>query len=389
MARAPEATLRVAGGFGDIDAGRWDQLANPDPATHDPFLSHGFFDALERSGSIGPDTGWLPRHLLLESGDGRLEAALPLYLKSHSFGEYVFDHGWAEAYQRHGLAYYPKLLSAVPVTPVPGRRLLVAPGTEAVARERLLAEAAIALAGRAGASSIHVTFLTEGEARRLAPLGFLTRTGQQYHFTNPGYRSFDDFLATLSSRKRKGLKRERRDALRNGLAIEWVEGRAITEAHWDSFFSFYTDTGNRKWGAPYLNRRFFSLVGERLGKRVLLILCRRDGKAIAGALNIVGGQALHGRYWGAIEHHPFLHFEVCYYQAIDYAIANGLARVEAGAGGEHKLVRGYLPVPTYSAHWIGDPRFRAAIADFVERERLAVERERAALAAFAPFKKEG
>jgi hypothetical protein len=386
MSASRKIAVRVETSIDRIDAAAWDSVANPRGAPHDPFVSHAFLRALEASGAISRQTGWAPHHLVLEE-DGGIQAVMPLYVKSHSLGEFVFDHGWAEAYERHGLAYYPKLLSAVPVTPVPGRRLLVRPGEGAPAREEALLAAAVELTDRLKASSFHATFLTEGEAQRLEAKGCLRRTGTQYHWTNAGYRSFEDFLATLASRKRKALRRERRDALANGITVEWVTGREITESHWDAFFAFYMDTGNRKWGSPYLNRRFFSLIGEALPERCLLVMCKRGGRYIAGALNIIGDEALYGRYWGCIESHPFLHFEVCYYQAIDFAILHNLKRVEAGAGGEHKLVRGYLPVTTHSAHWIADPRFRKAIADYLVRERDHIERQNEALETMGPFRR--
>jgi uncharacterized protein len=384
----PAVTISLTDGMADIAPADWDRLANPDRTQYDPFLSHAFLNALEQSGSISAETGWLPRHLLLNDASGALTGAMPLYVKSHSYGEFVFDHGWADAYQRAGRRYYPKLLCAVPVTPVPGRRLLVAPGPEAeINSERLLA-GAVEVTRRLKASSLHITFPTEPEFTRLGAAGMLQRLGTQYHWTNQGFGSFDDFLATLASRKRKNLKRERRDALETaGITVDWITGKDLTEAHWDAFFEFYTDTGNRKWGSPYLNRQFFSLLGQVMADDCLLVMAKREGRYIAGALNMIGGQALYGRYWGCIEHHPFLHFELCYYQAIDFAIARKLARVEAGAGGEHKLVRGYLPVHTYSNHWIADDRFRDAIADYLDRERDHVEAEAAALEAFAPFKK--
>jgi hypothetical protein len=381
--------VETAAGTGEIEAGVWDGLANPEPGTYNPTLRHAFFSALEDSGSIVPETGWLPRHLVARDSDKRIRAILPLYLKGHSYGEYVFDQGWAEAYERHGLAYYPKLLSAVPVTPVPGRRCLVADTEAGHSYGRALVDASVELARREGLSSVHATFLVEGEARSLEQMGWLVRLGQQYHWQNHGYGHFDDFLASLASRKRKALKRERRDALAAGISVEWLRGRQITEGHWDTFFEFYMDTGSRKWGSPYLNRAFFSLLGERMGEDVLLVMCRRGGRYIAGALNLIGGEALYGRYWGCLEQHPFLHFEVCYYQAIEFAIAHKLARVEAGAGGEHKLVRGYLPVPTYSAHWIADRRFRSAIKDYLDRETRAVVHETSLLADLGPFKRHG
>jgi predicted N-acyltransferase len=389
MTEQRQRTIAVETSIAAIDAAAWDRLANPDPARCNPFLSHAFLRALEESGSIAPDTGWLPQHIALRGPDNALIGAMPCYLKDHSLGEFVFDHGWADAYERYGLDYYPKLLSAVPVTPVPGRRLLVGDpeGPNALERERLLAQAAIALTRQRKASSLHVTFLTESEWRHMGDAGLLQRTSIQYHWQNEGYRSFDDFLATLASRKRKCLKRERRDALADGITVQWLTGRDITEAHWDAFFAFYMDTGSRKWGSPYLNRRFFSLLGAAMAESVLLVMAMRGGRAIAGALNIIGGDCLYGRYWGTTEHQPFLHFELCYYQAIDYAIAHGLRRVEAGAGGEHKLLRGYMPTTTYSVHWIADPRFRSAIADFLTRERSAIERQQALLAEHGPFKR--
>ena len=382
------ATVTVAESMDAIDPAQWDRVANPDPAKYDPFVSHAFLLALEQSGSIAPDTGWWPRHLLIHAEDGALAAAMPSYLKSHSMGEFVFDHGWADAYERAGVDYYPKLLSAVPVTPVPGRRFLVGPGRDAAALQQTLTAGAIELTRRLHASSLHVTFLDPAQVPAAEAQGLLHRTGHQYHFTNNGYGSFDDFLASLASRKRKNLKRERRDALAGGISIEWLTGADIRKEHWDAFFAFYLDTGGRKWGSPYLNRKFFTLLGATMAKDCLLVLAKREGRYIAGALNMIGAEALYGRYWGCIEHHPFLHFEVCYYQAIDFAIARGIARVEAGAGGEHKLVRGYEPMTTHSVHWVADPRFRRAIADYLERERAHVERQGEAMAEMTPFRKD-
>jgi predicted N-acyltransferase len=309
-------------------------------------------------------------------------------LKSHSQGEYVFDHGWADAYERAGGTYYPKLQVAVPFTPVPGPRLLVRPGPGRDEREHLLAAGAVELARRMGLSSLHVTFLDERPWRRLGDMDFLLRTGQQFHWRNQGFASFDDFLASLSSRKRKAIRKERATALAGGIEIELLAGRDIREAHWDAFFAFYMDTGGRKWGRPYLNRRFFSLLGQAMAERCLLVMARRGSRYVAGALNLVGGDCLYGRYWGAIEHHPCLHFEVCYYQAIEYAIVHRLARVEAGAQGEHKLARGYLPVTTYSAHWIADPALRRAVARYLEVERHAIAESCAELAEAAPYRKD-
>ena len=385
---ARTATVTVANGMAEIDAGAWDRVANPDAAKYDPFVTHAFLLALEQSGSITPRTGWRPRHLLVDGADGKLAAAMPCYLKSHSMGEFVFDHSWADAFERAGLDYYPKLLCAVPVTPVPGRRLLVGPDGDAAALQRTLIAGAIELTKQMKASSLHVTFLDPAQLPAAEAQGLLHRTGHQYHFTNAGYKSFDDFLATLASRKRKTLKRERRDALAAGISIEWLTGADIGTEHWDAFFAFYTDTGGRKWGSPYLNRKFFTLLGQWQAKDCLLVLAKREGRYIAGALNMIGAEALYGRYWGCIEHHPFLHFEVCYYQAIDFAIARGLKRVEAGAGGEHKLVRGYEPMVTHSVHWLADPRFRKAIGDYLERERAHVEAQGEAMAGMTPFRKD-
>jgi predicted N-acyltransferase len=311
---------------------------------------------------------------------------MPCYLKSHSQGEYVFDHGWADAYERAGGRYYPKLQASIPFTPVTGKRLLVRPGGEQGEREALLLQAAVQVADRLGVSSLHVTFPTRAEWQLAGELSFLQRTDQQFHWRNEDYRSFDEFLAALTSRKRKAIRKERREALAGGIEIEWVTGRDLTEAHWDAFFAFYMDTGSRKWGSPYLTRTCFSLLGETMADRMLLVLAKRSGRYVAGALNVIGPDALYGRYWGGIEDHPFLHFEVCYYQAIEFAIAHKLVFVEAGAQGAHKLARGYLPVETYSAHYIADPALRRAVADYLARERLAVSHEIALLAGESPYR---
>ena len=379
--------LRIVASLKDVKAADWDACANPAGEPYHPFLSHAFLLALEESNSAIPKTGWGAQHLLLEDGTGGLAGAMPLYLKGHSQGEYVFDHSWADAFERVGGRYYPKLLSAVPFTPVTGRRLLSRAGTDRAQVEDILIAGAVGLAKRGGVSSIHVNFPTLEEWERLHAGSFLARQGQQFHWTNEGYGSFDDFLHALASRKRKQLRKERLQALENGVTVRWLTGKDLTESHWDAFFGFYMDTGNRKWGRPYLTRSFFSLVGQSMADHILLILCERRGKPIAGALNFIGGDTLYGRYWGALEDHPFLHFEACYYQAIDFAIAHKLARVEAGAQGEHKLARGYRPVPTYSAHWIAEPHFRDAVARFVAAERHAVNEDIEALDAHAPFKK--
>ena len=386
----PEAAViaRVVGAISDIPPQSWDACANPDAETYNPFISHAFLHALEASGTVGEArSGWLPQHITIEDSAGDIAACMPCYAKLNSAGEYVFDHAWADAYQRAGGDYYPKMQAAVPFTPVPGRRLLTRPGPGAADRERLLAVAAAEITQRIGASSLHVTFLTQGEWERLGQQGFLKRTDQQFHWPNNGYEAFESFLATFTSRKRKTVRRERREALSDGLVIDRISGADITEAHWDAFHAFYMDTGARKWGRPYLNRRFFSLLGATMADRCLLVMARRGATYVAGALNLIGGDCLYGRYWGSIEPHPCLHFEVCYYQAIDYAIEKGLARVEAGAQGEHKLARGYLPVTTYSAHWIRDPGLRRAIARYLEEERRAVAATGTVLAEYAPYRK--
>jgi predicted N-acyltransferase len=309
-------------------------------------------------------------------------------VKSHSRGEYVFDHGWADAFERAGGDYYPKLQVAVPFTPVTGPRLLARPGPLADAVRGGLADALVEIAKTSGLSSAHVTFPTQEEWHALGERGYLQRTDQQFHWENEGYACFGDFLARLASRKRKAIRRERKDALSAGIDVCWLTGSDLTEEVWDAFFAFYMETGSRKWGRPYLTREFFSIVGEKMGDRILLVMARRAGRWIAGAINFIGSDALYGRNWGAIEHHPFLHFEICYYQAIDYAIAHGLKRVEAGAQGEHKLARGYLPSTTYSAHYIANPALRRAIADYLKRERLYVAATGEELAATAPFRKD-
>jgi predicted N-acyltransferase len=303
-------------------------------------------------------------------------------------GEYVFDHGWADAFERAGGRYYPKLQASVPFTPVTGRRLLVRQDADADRNRHLLAAGAVALARRHGVSSLHVTFATQQDWEILGDCDFLQRTDQQFHFVNEGYGSFDDFLAALASRKRKAIRRERRDALAGGIVVEHLTGADIIESAWDAFFRFYMDTGSRKWGRPYLNRRFFSLIGERMADRILLIIARRAGKPVAGALNLIGSDTLYGRYWGTVDDQPFLHFEICYYQAIEWAIAHGLLHVEAGAQGEHKVARGYRPTMTYSAHWIANPSFRRAVSDYLTQERRQVVRDGAELAEFMPFRKE-
>jgi predicted N-acyltransferase len=352
-----------------------------------PFISHEFLLALETSKSATARTGWQPQHLALEDDNGRIIGVAPCYLKSHSRGEYVFDAGWADAYERAGGDYYPKVQVSVPFTPATGPRLLARAGANPSATRAALAAGLVELTRLRQASSVHVTFLPEAEADLLATRGFLRRSDQQFHWENASYATFDDFLAALASRKRKAIRRERATALESGVTLHWLTGADLTEAAWDAFFAFYMETGSRKWGRPYLTRAFFSQVGESMRERILLVMAKRAGRFIAGALNFIGADTLYGRHWGAIEHHPCLHFEVCYYQAIEFAIAHGLKRVEAGAQGEHKLARGYLPVTTHSAHYIADPALRRAIADYLKRERQYVAAAHDELAALAPFRK--
>jgi len=326
-------------------------------------------------------------HLLATDADGNLLGVVPCYAKSHSRGEYVFDHGWAEAYERAGGSYYPKLQVSIPFTPATGRRLLVRPGTAADAVRVMLADALIDVCRRSAASSVHVTFPTEAEWELFGAHGYLKRTHQQFHWENAGYHSFDCFLDALSSRKRKTIRRERAEALAAGISVHWLQGSDLTENVWDAFFEFYMETGSRKWGRPYLTRSFYSMVGARMRNRILLVMAKRAGRWIAGAINFIGSDTLFGRHWGAIEHHPFMHFELCYYQAIQYAIEHKLLRVEAGAQGEHKITRGYLPRTTYSAHYIADPGLRRAIDDFLRRERAYVAAAGEELAELAPFRK--
>jgi uncharacterized protein len=408
-----EIILEAFPSASDIPAADWDACANPqaDPESlenldtlassapagdscagskpaYNPFVSHAFFAAAEASGSACARTGWGPRHLVAKVG-GRIVGIVPCYLKSHSQGEYVFDRGWAEAYMRAGGSYYPKLQVSVPFTPATGPRLLIRDGVD---RDRIgsaLASGLMALCNATDASSVHVTFAREAEAKFLGAHGFLQRNDQQFHWHNDGFKTFDDFLATLNSRHRKAIKRERREALAAGVSIHWLTGKDITDEAWDAFFQFYMETGSRKWGRPYLTRKFFSLISESMADDVLLVMAKRNGHWIAGAINFIGSDTLFGRNWGAIEHHNFLHFEVCYYQAIDFAIQRGLKVVEAGAQGEHKLARGYLPQTTYSAHYIADPDLRRAIADYLKRERTYVAEVGRELADAGPFRKSG
>ncbi|MBF0249140.1 MAG: N-acetyltransferase [Alphaproteobacteria bacterium] len=363
----------------DLPRADWNACAG----VGNPFVSYDFLSCLEDSRSVSADAGWLPRHMAARDGTGRVVGCAPVYVKGHSQGEYVFDQGWARAYEQAGGRYYPKLLCAVPFTPVGGPRLL----TRDAAVKSALAEALARLCGNTGLSGAHVNFTTETDQDALDKAGYLTRLGIQYHWTNAGYESFDHFLDALTARKRKAIRRERRAAAEAGLRIERLSGNAVTPAHWDAMYAFYQDTGARKWGRPYLNRAFFDLLGERMAEQVLLAMAYRDGRPIAGALNLIGGDALYGRYWGCVEDVPFLHFELCYHQAIEAAIERGLTRVEAGAQGEHKIARGYLPILTRSAHRLADPGFHKAVADAVERERRAVLFERDLLMEENPFRK--
>jgi len=369
---------RLISSASDIAPTDWDACAG----SANPFVTHAFIAALEDSGSAAAAAGWGPAHVVIDGDDGAPAAILPAWLKSHSQGEYVFDHGWADAFERAGGRYYPKLQIAVPFTPVPGPRLLLRDPAQAPA----LIAAAEAVVQKFGLSSAHATFVADDQIAAFEAAGWLIRTGQQFHWSNRGYADFDAFLADLASRKRKAIRRERSAAL-EGVEVEHVTGAGLTEAHWDAFWAFYQDTGSRKWGRPYLTRRFFSLLSERMADRVLLVLARREGRYIAGALNLIGADTLYGRYWGCTEDRPFLHFELCYYQAIEAAIARGLARVEAGAQGEHKLARGYLPAPTRSAHFIAHPGLKRAVADFLDAERRAVDYEMNVLGEYSPFRR--
>ena len=380
------AVIEVCASLAEVVPADWDACAGPE----NPFLSHAFLSSLEESGSVTPETGWLPRHLLVRDGSGRLSAAMPMYLKGHSQGEYVFDHSWAQAYETAGGAYYPKLLSAVPFTPVPGPRLLtVAAPDPDLARRRLIGAMA-QLTDRHGVSSLHVNFPDPDQAEALEAAGFLIRHGHQFHWPNRDYESFDDFLGALSSRKRKAVRRERHAVAAAGLTTRCMTGGGISPDLWDAFYAFYTDTYDRKWGGPYLTRRFFDLLYERMRDKVVLMLAfDARGRPIAGALNLVGSDAIFGRNWGCLADYKFLHFELCYYMAIDFAIRNRLKRAEAGTQGEHKIQRGYLPVTTYSAHLLPDSTFRNAVARFLERERDHERRLRAALADRGPYRKPG
>jgi uncharacterized protein len=379
-------SARLAGPASAIGEKLWDALANPARESQHPFTRYAFFAALEESGSACAETGWQPVHLILERDEHAI-GLLPLYLKSHSLGEYVFDHGWAEAFARAGGNYYPKLQASVPFTPVTGRRLFVARGEDQAAARQMLLNAGEAAVKELNVSSLHITFLTGPEWALAGENGYLQRTDQQFHWHNRGYKSFGDFLGDLASAKRKTIRKERDAVAKAGVTFEWLTGSDLSEAAWDDFFAGYIDTGSRKWGSPYLTREFFSRAGESMGDQILLVVAKRARRTIAGALNFFGGGILYGRNWGATEFVDFLHFEACYYQAIEFAIARGLSRVEAGAQGPHKLARGYLPSPTYSAHYIAHAGLRRAVADYLSHERGAVAEEMKELAAQAPFKK--
>lgn len=376
-------TFELLDGLTSLDAGAWDACIPPGA----PFTTHAFLSALEDSGSVGGDSGWRPLHLCARTSDGTVAGVAPLYLKSHSYGEYVFDWAWADAYARAGGTYYPKLQCAVPFTPATGPRLLVRPNAPAGTR-LALAKELVGIAERLNVSSLHVTFPDEADRETLAQAGLMKRTGHQYHWENRGYATFDDFLAALSSRKRKAIRKERQAVFDAGVTLRALQGTEITQNHWRAFYRFYRNTVDQKWGGAYLTPSFFPLMGERLGDRVVLVTAEHGGRVVAGALNLVGGDTLYGRNWGCDTDFKFLHFETCYYQAIEFAINRGLAWVEAGAQGHHKIQRGYLPRPTYSAHWIADPGFRTSVARFLVQETAAVEEEMAELAALSPFRQE-
>ena len=378
--------ISVTNSLSTVAPDAWNAVANPPSERYDPFLSWEFLETLESTGAASPSTGWSPHHLLIETPEGKLRAAMPLYAKTHSRGEFVFDYAWADAFERAGGSYYPKLLSAVPFTPVTGRRRLVPKGPDEGQLKAALLSGAIQIAADNHLSSLHVNFVTEEEGSAFGEAGMLIRLDQQFHWRDEGYGDFDGFLAALSSAKRKNLRKERAKA-QAGLNFVHLRGNEITEADWDAFFEFYMDTGSRKWGSPYLYRDTFSVLGERMGEDLLLILAMDGDRPIAGALNMIGSDTLYGRYWGCTEHRPMLHFEVCYYQAIDYALAHGLTYVEAGAQGGHKLARGYRPVMTRSAHWISHPGLRSAVGHYLEQERSAVEADADFLESRTPFKK--
>ena len=381
-----DQVIRVLGGINEILAEDWDACAGPD----DPFCSHAFLAALEESGSVSLETGWLPHHIALENGANDILAVAPLYLKNHSYGEYVFDWAWADALHRAGGKYYPKLQLAIPFTPVTGRRFLIRQNLSTSKQREIkqtMLSGLIKLAEKLQVSSFHITFPSKEEWDIFGQNGLLKRTDRQFHWINNGFVTFEDFLTTLSSRKRKGIRKERRTVLENNIVVHFLTGEKIKKHHWDSFFSFYQNTADKKWGQAYLNRSFFLQIGKNLGKNLLLVMAEKEGRFVGGALNLIGKDALFGRYWGCLEEFKFLHFEICYYRSMDFAIKNCLRRVEAGAQGHHKLQRGYLPSPTYSAHWIANDAFKKAIAHYLEEETRAINGEIKSLNKLSPFKK--
>ncbi|MEM7619134.1 MAG: GNAT family N-acetyltransferase [Pseudomonadota bacterium] len=388
--------VRSVSSIAELSAKSWNACANPNPKTYNPFVSYHFLNALEKSKSVCKKTGWMPCHLALSAEDTAMQnseennqdtilGVMPCYIKSHSYGEYIFDHAWAELYMRLHKQYYPKLQCAIPFTPATGPRLLTPANPNQKKHQKSLAAAAIQLVEKLDISSFHCTFLNEQEHTIMSEMGFLTRHSQQFHWHNNAYKTFDEFLATLSSRKRKTIRKERREAQNNNITIKWLTGSDLQENHWDHFYEFYLDTSSRKWGQAYLTREFFSHINETMRDQILLILCHRGDKIIAGALNFIGGDTLYGRNWGAIEDHKFLHFEACYYQAIDFAIQNGLSRVEAGAQGAHKLARGYVPTLTYSTHYITNPELRHVIARYLEHEKDHIAFENNILSTHTPY----
>lgn len=381
-----ELDLALGDGVGSVPRAAWDALANPPGLPVDPFLSWDFLEALERSGCVGGRTGWQARPLLAHHPDGALAGAVPSYVKGHSQGEYIFDHPLADAWHRSGGQWYPKLTAAVPFTPVPGRRLLAGAGPRAEPVAGALARGLAGIAEAGNLATAQINFPTGTAAAQLRQAGWLVRTDRQFHFLNPGFRDFQDFLDALSSDKRKTLRKERARAVA-GLTVERLSGSDLTEAHWDFFFRCYLDTGDRKWGSPYLNRAFFQLIHERMADRVVLVIARDGARMIAAALNFVGSEAIYGRHWGRLEDRPFLHFELCYYQAIDEALARGLGRVEAGAQGSHKLARGYAPVETFQALWLSHPGFRQAVDRFLREETGLVRADNLMLGGHTPFRK--
>jgi len=386
-----QRTATAINSINDIDSSDWNQCANPEQMEYNPFLDHRFIKALEDSGSANSNTGWQPFHTIMRD-KGRVVGVVPAYLKSHSQGEYVFDGAWADAWYRAGGEYYPKLQISIPFTPATGRRLLVATpldSTQSIQEvEAQLLSATLQIAQKIQVSSLHITFMPKNQWENAGKLGLLKRVDTQFHWTNANYDSFEDFLRALSSKKRKNIRRERRGALENNIEIEWITGSDLTESHWDAFYQFYVDTGNRKWGTPYLTRAFFSMLSETMPDETLLIMCKREGKYIAGAINFIGSNTLFGRNWGCIEDHRFLHFETCYYQAIDFAIQHGINRVEAGAQGGHKIARGYMPQQTYSAHWIRNSEFRDAIKNYLNSEESFVQQDIDWIEKHTPFRKD-